>query len=550
MDRVIVQNPARALRVINFLEKLPIIDGPTVGLPMLLDPWQKAWVTDIYSPAYADTGRRVVRSAGLTVARKNSKSFLTAGLLLCHLFGPESETNGQVYSCANDRDQASLMFRFCKQMIELRPAMKNYLGVTDSQKTIYVHRSDHRAKGSFYKALSSEAFTKHGFGPSMFAYDELGESASDELLNTMIDGQQLRTEPLYIFCTTQNNDPEHHSSQLIDYGLRKEDPAAVVHCYAADEGCAIDDRDQWIKANPALLSWKPFEPIEAACRKAKRLPSLEHNFRRRYLNQRVSLHAGLIAAADWAECGPIVADPLTYKQTDSRQFEPGEELFAGFDASVTTDLSALVLTSLDGHVKSEFWKPRVLIPEHNESDARRYDLYADAGWLHAVDGRAIDPAFVAKRISEIHKVNTIRCLALDPAYINELIRCLEREGLIAGDDPSDATHIKIVKWYQGTSGMAPGINAFETAVLNNELRHDGNPLLTFCVLNAQTSADSEGKRKFDKRATRFRIDGAVALAMALGLRAKEKNEPKPYNPYTDPEFSMLNFLNMPSKPSR
>lgn len=519
MTRPVALNPERASRLIAFIQMLPIVDGPAVGTNFTVDPWLESWLRAIYEPEY-DDGIRVVRRAGLSAARKNCKSYVVAGLVLANLVGPEAVPNGQVYSCAVDREQAAVIFHMCRKMIEMRPALQKYLKVVASTKTIYVTRSDIKGRGSVYRALSAESSTKHGLGPSFFVYDELGEARNDELLNTMLDGQQAVASPLAVAISTQNPDPTHAFSQWMTYGLTGTDPTAVAHLHAADDGCDLMDRDQWIKANPCLLSWKKFDAIETAAREAVTNPSKESNFRRRYLNQRIDKNASLISRADWESCA-----------RDTFEFEDGEEIYLGLDMSVRTDLTALVAVSAkDGsRIKSWFWKPADMVDEHAKRDRTRYDLFVQQGWLLTSPGRSIAPAAIAYKIAELVGKYEVLGIAYDRYRTEDLLGYMDDIGLSA---------VPVEPWGQGYKDMGPAVDALEHAVLIGELTHDSNPLLTFCMMNAQVIMDPAGNRKLDKEASRFRIDGAVACAMALGLKSRARETPQYTSPFEDPEYTI------------
>lgn len=519
-------NKTRADRVIAFIEQLPIPDGPAVGQAIKLDPWEESWLRAIYEPC-DDTGAGIVRRAVLSVARKNRKSLLVAGLLLSHLIGPEAQLNGQIYSCAVDREQAKVIFRMCAQMIQMRPTLARYLKVVPSTSTIFVTRMDCKGRGSRYRALSAEASSKHGLGADFFVYDEFGEARDNDLYNTLLDSQQLRVAPLAVVISTQNNDPQHPLSVLIDDGMKGEDPTIVCHLHAADEDCALDDREQWIKANPSLNHWKPFKPIEVAAKEAMRLPSQEANFRRRYLNQRVSMHSPLIAASDWKAC-----------EADF-EFTPGETLYLAIDMSMTTDLTALVAVSAanKSRVKAWAWKPEALLVDHAKRDRQRYDVWAKQGFLETSPGRTIDPRRIARKVIELSQTYKIAGVAFDYNRFAEVQRHFNDEGVLADEEGSGG--LKLRRWGQGYAGMNPAVIAFETAVLTGQLVHDGHPVLTNNVMNALAIEDAQGRRMLDKSASRFRIDLAVALAMALGLKAIDQPMIEPTNPWEDPNFNFM-----------
>jgi phage terminase large subunit-like protein len=533
------KNTERADRVIAFIEKLKVTIGDDAGQPLRLREWQKAFIRDIYSGVRAD-GRRAVRRAILSIARKNGKTELAAALILAHLIGPEAEPNGEIYSAANDRQQAAIVFGACKRMIEASPTLGRLLRVVDSTKTIFVIRSDIRAAGSKFRALSADAGRQHGLNPSLVIVDELAQARSRELFDTLATSQGARSEPLLMVISTQSDDPEHVLSQMIDDGVRAEDPSTVCHLFAAPDGCDLLDESAWMAANPALGDFLDLDAFRADAMRAKRLPAEEQSFRLLRLNQRVAAEAALISRPDWMACLPGGVFPApTFTAEDAFEFEPGEPVYLGLDMSLRTDLTALVAVSAhDGsRVKSWFFKPREALRDHGDRDRQNYELHERHGWMIATPGRSIDPAFVAHQIKTIHDRNPVIGLAFDRAYSGELMRRLGEIGLLAQEGEGDG--LRIVPWGQGFVSMGKAINAFQHSVLQAELHSDGNPLLTFSVGNALAVTDPAGNRKFDKSAARKRMDGAVALAMALGLKAEDRLTTAPASPWEDVGFSIL-----------
>lgn len=541
-----LRNKGRADRIIAFMKLLPIVDGPSVGKLIQVDPWMEQWIRDIYEP-HNESGSRVVNRAVLSVARKAGKSYMVAGLLLAHLIGPEAQPNAQIYSCACDREQAAVIFHMCRKMIEMTPALGKLLKVVVSTKTIFVKGGAGRSRGSVYRALSAETSNKHGLHAQFFVYDEFGEARNDELWNTLYDSQQTIGDPLAIVISTQNNDPQHPLSQMIDDGLRvddsgkKVDPTIVCHLYAADEDCDMLDEAQWVKANPALNHWKKPDAIRIAAQEASRLPAKEANFRRRYLNQRVNPFTTLISQSAWKACRNDEYTFLEHSQDEDGNFIEGEPVYLGLDMSSRDDLTALVMVSANNgaRVRAWFWKPEDYILEHTKRDNVRYDVYENQGWLTACPGPIITPALVAEKIAEIHSRYNVLGLAYDRWGTDVLIKHLDSIGLPAQlDKHSWDGGLRIVPWGQGFGSMSPAVDAFEEAILTKELQQDGNPILTFCVMNAIVKSDEAGNRKLDKSKSRFKIDGAVALAMALGLRAREGIQEAVKSPWEDEGFSI------------
>jgi phage terminase large subunit-like protein len=271
------QGKARAKAVIDFIEMLIVPSGHGAGKRFKLEPWQKAFIRDIYEP-HRD-GKRVVRRAILSVARRNGKTALIAAIALAHLVGPESIMNGEIYSAANDREQASIVYKFAKQIVELDWELLDKVEIIPSTKTMIARHS-----GSLYRAISAEAGTKHGLSPSVCIFDELAQARNRDLYDVLDSSFGSRAEPLFIIISTQSNDAEHTLTRLIDDGVSSTDPSIVCHLHAADEGCDLDDEAQWKKANPALGSFRDYEDLAAQIRKAKRLPSEEPKVRNLLLN--------------------------------------------------------------------------------------------------------------------------------------------------------------------------------------------------------------------------------------------------------------------------
>lgn len=494
--------------------------GEGQGGTIKLRKWQKQFIRDLYAPN--DDGKMRVRRAIFSVARKNGKTMLIAALVLAHLVGPEAIPNGEIYSAATDREQAGQVFKFARQLVEAEPefAPDGSLPITvvPSTKTLV-----HNPNGSFYRALSAEAGTKHGLNPSVWIYDELAQARDQELYEVLNTSQGARKEPLGIVISTQSPDPEHPLSKLIDDGLVANDSTVLVHLYCADDEAEIDDETAWRMANPALGDFRSVEDLRSLAAQAGRMPSMEASFRNLYLNCRVDQTSPLIPRSEWRAC-----------QTGETLNE-GEEIYLALDLSGVRDLTALVGVSAavgEDRIKAWHWKPHEYLFEHAKRDRAPYDLWAKDGWLETPPGRAIDYAYVARRIAEIREEYVIRGLAYDRWRIEQLLVEFQRIGVdvyIDGKDKPFDGALRLVPWGQGYRDMSPAVEALEAAFIHRRFQHDGNPVLAFCFANAIAVSDASGNRKLDKSKTRFRIDGAVAAAMAVGLKAREVEPEAPEN---------------------
>ena len=419
------------------------------------------------------------------------------------------------------------MFKVAAQIVRADPELEALLKIVDSTKHIACY-----SNGSFYKAMSAEAGTKHGLNPTFVIFDELAQAKDRELYDVLDTSFGARAEPLFVTISTQSNDPEHILSKLIDDGLNAKDPRIVCHLYEVPEEVEnIFDPKVWKLANPALGDFRSLPDLKALADKAKRMPAEEPKFRNLYLNQRVAPVASLISRAEWMAC---VGDAA---------IEDGEEVYLGLDLSSINDLTALVMVSASdpSRVQPFLWKPADLLDEHSDRDFgsgnRRYREWFDKGFLLTTPGKAIDKEVIARFIAGLWSRFTILGMAYDRWRIDDLIKEFSRIDFAAHKDgDKHGQGLRLVPWGQGFRDMTPAIDAFELAVIEGKLKHPSNPVLNWNMANAVAVPDPAGGRKIDKEKARFRIDGAVALTMALGLKSRDLSSPPPVSPWDNPDF--------------
>jgi phage terminase large subunit-like protein len=501
----IVRSENRAQAVIDFIESLPVTSGMLAGSNFVLRPWQRQIIEGIYSKVR--DGKRAVRTALLTMPRKNGKTGLVAALALAHLCGPEAEARGQVYSAAADRNQASLIYNEMKAIIEAVPYLRDRIIVRDFTK----HLEDSHT-GSTFMALSSDAKTKHGFSASCIIYDELAQAPNRELYDALTTSTGARAEPLTIVISTQSHDPRHIMSELVDDGIQILD--GVVHdetffpcIYSAPENSDPWDEQTWFDCNPALGDFRDLEEMRTYAQQAQRIPAREATFRLLYLNQRIGTEHRFIARADWDACGVVPEEREQFLQSLK-----GRPCYGAVDLSSTgkNDLTSLVLIfPMEGNraVLPFFWACESGLDEAERRDRAPYRLWAKQGHLTAIPGRVMDYGFIAQTLAKLKADYDLKSVAFDPWKIKHLIQACEDINL----------DLDMIPHAQSFKEMDPSIQVLEDDALSWRLKHDGNPVLTFCMDNIKVELDSSGNRKFSKRKSTGRIDGAVALAMAEGL---------------------------------
>jgi phage terminase large subunit-like protein len=497
---------SRVARVIGFLESLPVTSGVHVGRKFRVRPWQAEFLEEVYAET---NGSRKVRTAVLSLGRKNGKTALAAPLALCHMSGPEAEERGEIYSAANDRYQATRVFNEMFAIIQRTEFLSSRINVKRHDKTM-----EDMHNGSIMAALSADVATKHGLSPSFTIYDELGQAPSRSLFDALDTAMGARAEPMMMVISTQAATDLAPMSELIDYGLKVNsgeilDPSFHLTFYGAPVDADPWAEETWRLANPALGDFRSLEDVQRMAAQAKRLPAKEPAFRNLILNQRVDGEAQFLPRAEWMACGgPVNLEKLK-----------GRECYAGLDLGTARDFTALVLVfprhSGACDVVAKFWTPKDTLDDREHGDRAPYRLWTQQGFLTATPGRTIDLGFVAKEIGKITADYNLRSLAYDRWRIEDLKRELDREGVAWSEGDNEHGGIKLIPFGQGFKDMGPAVEKLMAAVVDRRLRHGGNPVLTMCVANAKTVSDPAGNLKLDKSRSTGRIDGAVALAMGL-----------------------------------
>lgn len=500
----------RGERVCAFVEKLcPVPEGKLVGQPMELMDFQRRFILDIY-----DNPKGTSR-AYLSVARKNGKSALIAGILLAHIVGPEARQNSQIISGARSRDQAALVFKLAEKMVRLSPVLPKVIKVVPSQKSLIGLPMNVE-----YQAISAEAGTAHGLSPVLAILDEVGQvrGPTDAFVEAIETAQGAHDDPLLIAISTQAATDGDLFSIWLDDAKNAKDPRIVSHVYTAPEDCDVMDKKAWKAANPALGHFRSMADMEDFAKQASRLPAKEASFRWLYLNQRVEGTTPFLNRTEWEANG---SEP---------EIEEGALCYAGLDLSASRDLTAFVMVfpSEDGyHIVPQFFLPADGIREKAKAEKVPYDLWADQGFLMLIDGPVIVPAIVARHVAEAAERYNMQMLAYDRWRIHDFQRELDMIG----------AQIPMTPFGQGFRDMAPAVDKLERLVAERKLRHGGNPLLNMCAANAVVERDPAGNRKLTKSKSVGKIDGLVALAMALGAEASD-DAPPAASPWDDPDFRL------------
>lgn len=488
-----------------------------MGKPVKLRAWQKEEISRIYDNPHG------TRRAILSFGRKNGKTALSSFICLLHLCGPEARANSQLFSAAQSRDQAAILFSLAAKVVRMSPDLSGVVTIRDTAKQLACAEL-----GTLYRALSADASTAYGLSPVLIIHDELGQvkGPRSELYEALETATGAQDSPLSIVISTQAPTDADLLSLLIEDGLSGQDPRVVVSLYSAPMDADPFSEDAIRAANPAFGDFQNAKETLAMAQDAKRMPSREAEYRNLILNQRVDMNAPFISRAVWSSCSGSVADSFD-----------GLVVFGGLDLSEVSDLTALVLVSPFGaewQVKPTFWLPGENLADKARSDRVPYDVWARDGWLQTTPGRTVDYEYVAEHLASLFDKCDVRKIAFDRWNWRHLRPWLAKAGFTEAQlDGDDAVFEQMG---QGFQSMSPALRDLESVLLNGKIRHGGHPVLEMCARNATVQSDPAGNRKLSKIKSHGRIDGMVALAMAMSVAGTWDEKEVMTSPWDDENF--------------
>ena len=488
----------KAERAVTFINNLKHTKGEWHGVPFDLLPWQDKIIRDIFGTVKED-GYRQYNTAYVEVPKKNGKSELAAAIAL-YLTCGDNEWGAEVYGCAADRQQASIVFDVAVDMVNQSPALKKRIKPILSRKRLV-----YMPTGSFYQVLSAEAYTKHGYNVHGLIFDELHSQPNRELYDVMTKGSgDARRQPLFFLITTAGTDRNsicyevHQKAEDVLRGKRV-DPTFYPVIYGIDDDDDWADEENWYKANPSLDHTIDIEKVRAAFLSAKENPAEENLFRQLRLNQWVKQSVRWMPMDIWEKCSFSV-DPEKLK---------GRICYGGLDLASSIDITAFVLVfpPIPGddkyYVLPYFWVPEENMTVRVRRDHVPYDIWERKGFLKTTEGNVIHYGFIEKFIEDLWQDYNIREIAFDRWGAVQMVQNLEGAGFT------------VVPFGQGYKDMSPPTKELMKLVLEKRIAHGGHPVLSWMMDNIHVRTDPAGNIKPDKAKSTEKIDGAVALIMAL-----------------------------------
>jgi phage terminase large subunit-like protein len=541
--RGLVFSDEKAGKVFKFFEKVLVLpDGDassedeeedsSAGRAFRLQPWQKFIIGSLFG--WCRKGPKLYRrfkQAYIETGKGSGKTPLVAGTGL-YMLTADRELSAECYFGAVSRDQANIAFRDAVRMAETAPVLSRSL-------VIQVNNIAYEKTGSFMRAISSEGRSLDGKRVHFVGIDELHEHPTGVVVEKMLLNVKGRNQPLVMMITNSGNNLQsvcydNHAYALSVVNQAHLDDEFFAYVCALDEGDEpFKDESCWVKANPNIgVSIQP-EYIRAQVKKAQGMPnsSFANTVRRLNFCQWTTGAEQWVTHEAWMACAE---DGVTIDGDDLPEELQGSTCYAALDKGESRDLTALVLAfaCLDGRVRvrSFFWLPGDDLDKREEEDKVPYSIWVERGLLRALQGAVIDDDLLLAQVATIVRRYRPTLFAFDRWRMTKLISMLEglqdlecyrkEEGETvreAIDHAADA--MVMVDFGQGFRSMGPAVEETEKAIFSKRLRHDSNPLLNMCVLNARAIEDEPGNRKLVKPKGKqtARIDGAIAMVMAMSM---------------------------------
>jgi len=506
-ERGLVFDKKAASRAIRFFPVvLRLNGGEFEGLPFELLDWQQFIVGSLFGWKGADGWRRF-RVAYIETAKGSGKSPLAAGLGMYGLVA-DKEPRAEIYAAATKKDQAMVLFRDAVAMYQQSPALHAALKSSGTGENVY--NLAHLKTGSFFRAISADD-GQSGPRPHMSLIDEVHEHKTNTVIEMQRAGTKSRRQALILMITNSGANKTGPGWQYHDYasqvcsGMRKDDAFFGYVCALDPGDDPFKSEKVWAKSNPSLqgANLPGLKYLREQVTEARGMPGKEA------LVRRLNFCQWTDAANPWISADVWLGAQTEYEWQDLR----GRRAWAGFDLGSTTDLTGLVLY-VEPEEEGEPWRlvPFAWLPDEDlkrkeDLDRQPYMAWRAAGYLETTPGRAVSRLHLVRRLAELAQMFDLQAVAVDRWRIEDV-------KAMAAD--ADITLPEMVPFGQGYKDMSPAIEAFETALLNRQVVHNGHPVLTMCAANAVTVSDDAENRKLSKEKATGRIDLIVAAVMAVG----------------------------------
>ncbi|MFY2153542.1 terminase large subunit [Mammaliicoccus sciuri] len=496
-----VYDSAKALRPIKFIEAFcRHSKGELAGKPLILDLFQKAYISALFGFIDKDTGHRRYTESFFFVGRKNGKTTMLSAIALYMLMA-DGESGAEVYSVASKRDQANILFDQAHEMIKQSP---------DLNKNIRKRKSDLYFPHNFSKmqSLGKNSNSLDGLNAHLVVIDELHSIQDRNLYEVMKQSQSARTQPLLIMITTAGthrgtifDDIYEYACNVVDGNFQDDNFLPIM--YELDNKGEFKMPDRWQKSNPALGVSKRVEDLERKVARAKNNPSDLTGILTKDFNIRE------ITGSAW-----LTFEDINNEATFDIKDFAGTYAIGGADLSITTDLSCATLLFIDPeteqrYVHQMYWLPHDNLQKRVQEDKIPYDKWHEQGYLRLCSGNTIDYSDITDWFLEM--LNEYDITPLWIYYDNYSARYWV--------DEMEAYGFKMVRTQQGARTLSLPMQNMGADLQKKKINYNNHPILKWCLTNTGIETDRNGnivpiKNQSPKR----RIDGTASLLDAyVGL---------------------------------
>ncbi|MDT7522556.1 terminase large subunit [Rhodoferax sp. TBRC 17198] len=483
-----------------FIERLPHVKGPLASQMIVLEPWQVFILSTVFGWVKSD-GKRRFRRSYIEVPRGNAKSTLSSAVGL-YMLAADREGGAEVYSLATTRDQARIVFGDAQTMARLSPGFRNRFAVNVGAHNMHVLQT-----GSKFEALSAEGSTLDGLNIHFGCIDELHAHKTRTVYDVVETGTGKRDNSLLWVITTAGSNRSGICYEVRSFVTKLlnrvfEDDSQFGIIYGLDEGDDWTIKDSLIKANPnwgISVREEILVPLQA---KAMQLPSAVNNFKTKHLNEWVSADKAWMDMRAW--------DAGTNPDLELDQFL-GQPCWVGLDLASKTDIAALVMVfrhpdTPDAYaVFGKYYLPEDTVQAAGNS---QYEGWSHTGRLSVTPGNVIDFSWIEADLLDIASRFSVEAVAFDPFQATQLSTRMLSEGL------------PMIEVRPTVLNFSEPMKTLEALVLQKKLVHDGDPVLAWMASNVVAHTDVKDNIYPRKERAENKIDGIVALIMALSRAIK------------------------------
>ncbi|MDJ0806441.1 MAG: terminase large subunit [Gammaproteobacteria bacterium] len=500
----------KAEKACRFIEQLPHTKGKWAARKqnLVLNGWQKFIICNLFGWV-DELGLRRFRKAYLKIPRKNGKSIKGAGIGH-YMLAKDGEFGAEVYSGATTEKQAWEVFGPARLMAMRTPDLTEHFGMSVNAKSLTILEN-----GSKFEPMIGKP--GDGSSPSCAIIDEYHEHDTDDMVETMETGMGAREQPLLLMITTAGSnisgpcyDMESECKKLLDGVFADERIFTLMY--------GIDEGDDWTapaileKANPNIDVSVSREFLEAQQREAIRNASKQNAFKRKHLNEWVGAHTAWMNMESFNNCADV-----TLKAEDFN----GKDCIVPVDLASRIDITAILKVFIEEIKGKTHYTAfcRFYIPEETAFETRNshYRKWINEGWLTATDGNEIDFNEIQSDIKNDLNEYNAKEITYDPWRATQLAQGLQAEGA------------NIIEFRNTVANMSPAMYELEAAITSGRFHYDGNPVLTWMMSNVVAKTDAKDNIYPRKQKPENKIDGVVALIMAIGRAiAYDETDPNPY----------------------